>query len=84
MPEAPQVPDDDRFPPLDARAPQDEFLVLDADTEQQYVIDMVRAGDSLVVSTPPGTGQTQTAINAISPWSTTDGQCWWWGSAGAP
>ncbi len=46
--------------------PRTRFLVLDADTEQQHVIDMVRAGDSLVVSTPPGTGQTQTAINAIS------------------
>lgn len=64
MPE--QTPDDGRFPSLDARAPQDEFLVLDADVPQQHVIDMVRAGDSLVVSTPPGTGQTQTAINAIS------------------
>ncbi len=55
-----------RFPPLDARAPQDEFLVLDADARQQQVLDMIRAGDSLVVSTPPGTGQTQTAINAVA------------------
>ena len=28
-------------------------------------MDAVRAGDSLVVSSPPGTGQTQTAINTI-------------------
>ncbi|WP_434614672.1 AAA family ATPase [Arthrobacter sp. A5] len=55
-----------RFPPLDARAPQDELLVLDADARQQRVLDMIRAGDSLVVSTPPGTGQTQTAINAVA------------------
>ncbi len=63
---APQEPEPGRFATLDTRAPQDELLVLDADAQQQYVIDMVRAGDSLVVSTPPGTGQTQTALNAIS------------------
>ena len=54
-----------RFPSLDLRDPADELLLLDADTDQQYVVDAVRAGDSLVVSTPPGSGQTQTAINAI-------------------
>jgi hypothetical protein len=54
-----------RFPSLDERDPADEFLLLDADPDQQYVVDAVRAGDSLVVSTPPGSGQTQTAINAI-------------------
>ncbi|WP_420713873.1 AAA family ATPase [Arthrobacter sp. H14-L1] len=55
-----------RFTALDAREPHDELLVLDADTRQQQVLDMIRAGDSLVVSAPPGTGQTQTAINAIA------------------
>ncbi|WP_442853090.1 AAA family ATPase [Arthrobacter sp. MA-N2] len=54
-----------RFPSLDERDPVEESLLLDADTDQQFVVDAVRAGDSLVVSTPPGTGQTQTAINAI-------------------
>ncbi|MDN4642654.1 AAA family ATPase [Arthrobacter sp. PsM3] len=54
-----------RFPSTDARDPADELLLLDADTDQQYVVDAVRAGDSLVVSSPPGTGQTQTAINTI-------------------
>ena len=54
-----------RFPGLDERDPADELLLLDADTDQQYVVDAVKAGDSLVVSTPPGSGQTQTAINAI-------------------
>ncbi|WP_374102627.1 DUF4011 domain-containing protein [Arthrobacter sp. GN70] len=54
-----------RFPSLDERDPSEEALLLDADTDQQYVVDAVRAGDSLVVSTPPGSGQTQTAINAI-------------------
>lgn len=54
-----------RFPSTDDRDPADELLLLDADTDQQYVVDAVRAGDSLVVSSPPGTGQTQTAINTI-------------------
>ncbi|WP_251045709.1 AAA family ATPase [Arthrobacter sp. ISL-5] len=54
-----------RFPSVDERDPASELLLLDADADQQYVIDAVRAGDSLVVSSPPGTGQTQTAINTI-------------------
>ncbi len=58
-------PDTSRFPSVDDRHPSDELLLLDADPDQQYVIDAARAGDSLVVSTPPGTGQTQTAINTI-------------------
>lgn len=60
-----EEPDPSRFPPLDERHPKDELLLLDADTDQQYVVDAARAGDSLVVSSPPGTGQTQTAINTI-------------------
>jgi hypothetical protein len=56
---------EDRFPPLDERDPANELLLLDADVDQQYVVDSVRAGESLLVSSPPGTGQTQTAINAI-------------------
>ncbi|MGG5173496.1 AAA family ATPase [Pseudarthrobacter sp. J1763] len=58
--------DPDRFAPLDDRDPADEVLLLDADSEQQYVVDAVAAGESLVVSAAPGTGQTQTAINSIS------------------
>ncbi|MFE4834367.1 AAA family ATPase [Arthrobacter sp. NPDC056691] len=54
-----------RFPSVDERDPAEELLLLDADADQQYVVDAVRAGDSLVVSSPPGTGQTQTAINTI-------------------
>ena len=60
-----EAPDPARFPALDSRHPKDELLLLDADTDQQYVIDAARAGDSLVVTSPPGTGQTQTAINTI-------------------
>ncbi|WP_337589206.1 DUF4011 domain-containing protein [Arthrobacter alpinus] len=59
-------PDFSRFTALDERLPEDEILVLDADPQQQYVLDMIRAGESVLVSTPPGTGQTQTAINAIA------------------
>ena len=54
-----------RFPSTDTRNPAEELLLLDADADQQYVVDAVRAGDSLAVSSPPGTGQTQTAINTI-------------------
>ena len=60
-----EEPDPSRFPSVDKRHPDDELLLLDADADQQYVIDAARAGDSLVVSSPPGTGQTQTAINTI-------------------
>ncbi|MEE2521242.1 AAA family ATPase [Pseudarthrobacter sp. J75] len=65
--EAPAVEpcDPKRFPGVDERHPAEELLLLDADADQQYVLDAARAGESLVVSTPPGTGQTQTVINTI-------------------
>ncbi|GER21756.1 hypothetical protein NCCP1664_02530 [Zafaria cholistanensis] len=50
----------------DERDPADELLVLDADGTQQEVLDLVEAGESVVVSSPPGTGQTQTAVNAAA------------------
>ena len=59
-------PADPGLPPLDDRAPADELLVMDADREQQDVLDLAGAGNSLVVSAPPGTGQTQTAVNAAA------------------
>ena len=59
-------PADPGLPPLDDRAPADELLVMDADREQQDVLDLAGAGTSLVVSAPPGTGQTQTAVNAAA------------------
>lgn len=62
---APEAPDPQRFTPVDERDPADEFLLLDADAPQQYVLDVIRSGESVVVSAPPGTGQTQTAVNAI-------------------
>ncbi|WP_430298035.1 DUF4011 domain-containing protein [Sinomonas sp. B1-1] len=63
---APEPLDVDGFPGLDERDPADEFLVLDADEDQQLVVDAVRDGQSLVVEAPPGTGQTQTAVNALA------------------
>jgi hypothetical protein len=53
----PQHPDD--------RAPETDTLLLDADGEQEAVIAQVAAGNSIVVKTLPGTGSTQTIVNAI-------------------
>lgn len=54
------------LPPLDERDPKDELLVADADPDQQKALDAVLSGVSTVISAPPGTGQTQTAINAAA------------------
>lgn len=48
--------------PVDQRDPADELLVVDLDSSQQRAVDHIIAGQSLVVSAPPGTGQTQTAV----------------------
>ena len=44
----------------------DEFLVLDADSSQNYTINAVLAGQSLIVKGPPGTGKSQTIANLIA------------------
>ncbi|WP_087129552.1 ATP-binding protein [Microbacterium esteraromaticum] len=49
----------------DDRAPASERLLLDADNEQEEVLARIDAGHSFVVSTLPGTGGTQTVINAL-------------------
>jgi hypothetical protein len=49
----------------DARPPQTDTLVLDADSEQEDVVAHIAAGNSVVVKTLPGTGGTQTIVNAI-------------------
>ena len=49
----------------DRREPSTDRLLLDADAEQEAVIAQVAAGNSLVVRTMPGTGGTQTVVNAI-------------------
>ncbi|MGK2936436.1 MAG: AAA family ATPase, partial [Solirubrobacteraceae bacterium] len=51
--------------PSDERTPQTDSLLLDADAEQENVIAQITAGNSLVVRTLPGTGGTQTIVNAI-------------------
>lgn len=58
------------FSPVDAigqddRPPTTDTLLLDADTEQENVIAQISAGHSIVVTTLPGTGGTQTVVNAI-------------------
>ncbi|GAA4672030.1 AAA family ATPase [Frondihabitans cladoniiphilus] len=51
--------------PQDSRSPETDTLLLDADAEQENVIAQITAGNSLVVKTLPGTGGTQTIVNAI-------------------
>lgn len=54
------------LPELDSRSPGAERLVADADAHQQQALDAILSGVSAVISSPPGTGQTQTAINAAA------------------
>lgn len=49
----------------DERNPDTDHLLLDADAEQENVIAQISAGNSVVVKTLPGTGGTQTIVNAI-------------------
>lgn len=49
----------------DERSPETDTLLLDADSEQEGVIAQIEAGNSVVVKTLPGTGGTQTIVNAI-------------------
>ncbi len=52
---------------LDIRTtPHMTYQVLDADSSQQEVIEVVKAGCSLVIQGPPGTGKSQTITNIIS------------------
>jgi uncharacterized protein DUF4011/AAA domain-containing protein len=52
---------DPNFVPL-----ENEFLVLDADASQNYVINAVLGGQDLIVRGPPGTGKSQTIANLIA------------------
>ena len=56
----------DKIPSPDFVPPADEFLVLDADASQNYVINAVLAGKNLIIKGPPGTGKSQTISNLIS------------------
>ncbi|NEM91368.1 AAA family ATPase [Galbitalea soli] len=49
----------------DHRPPETDVLLLDADAEQENVVAQIAAGNSVVVKTLPGTGGTQTIVNAI-------------------
>jgi hypothetical protein len=51
--------------PSDQRPPDTDLLLLDADAEQEQVIATIASGASLVVKTLPGTGSTQTVVNAL-------------------
>lgn len=50
---------------VDDRAPASDTLLLDADAEQEAVLARIADGQSLAVHTLPGTGGTQTVINAV-------------------
>lgn len=49
----------------DRREPSTDVLLLDADSEQENVVAQIAAGNSVVVKTMPGTGATQTIVNAL-------------------
>ncbi|WP_239066104.1 AAA family ATPase [Microbacterium hibisci] len=49
----------------DERPPASDNLLLDADSEQERVLARIADGQSLVIHTLPGTGGTQTVINAV-------------------
>ncbi len=51
---------------LDRIPPQDEFIVLDADSSQQSAIANVLAGENAVIHGPPGTGKSQTIANLVA------------------
>lgn len=53
--------------------PARELLILDADAAQQSVVEALRAGGSLVIDAPPGTGVTQTVANTVAA-ATADGK----------
>ena len=61
------------FDDPDREPPENEFLTLDADASQSYVINAVDAGQNLVVQGPPGTGKSQTIANLISTAKQQDG-----------
>lgn len=51
---------------FDARHPQEEFLILDADSSQQRAVHAILEGQNGLVQGPPGTGKSQTIANIIS------------------
>jgi very-short-patch-repair endonuclease len=59
-------PGPDAVPSPDSIALADEFIVLDADSSQNYAINAVLGRTSLIVRGPPGTGKSQTISNLIA------------------
>jgi MoxR-like ATPase len=55
-----------RVPHPDSVPLADEFLILDADSSQNYVINAVLGGQNLIIKGPPGTGKSQTISNLIA------------------
>ena len=51
---------------FDARPPDEEFLIRDADSSQQQAIAATLRGQNGVISGPPGTGKSQTISNLIA------------------
>lgn len=51
---------------LDAKPPDQEFCVVEADSSQQCAIAGIAAGQNAVVHGPPGTGKSQTITNLIA------------------
>ncbi len=51
---------------IDRTPPDQEFLILDADSSQQLAIRAVLKGQNGVISGPPGTGKSQTIANLIA------------------
>jgi hypothetical protein len=51
---------------LDAIPPDEEFLIADADATQQGAIRRALAGESGIISGPPGTGKSQTIVNLVA------------------
>ncbi|WP_199731546.1 AAA family ATPase [Leucobacter sp. OH1287] len=51
--------------PLNKRTPETDRVLYDTDAEQDDVLTQINAGHSLTVRTLPGTGGTQTVVNAI-------------------
>lgn len=58
----------DSFEPyeLDEINPTDSYQVLDADSSQMEVIEVIKQSNNLVVEGPPGTGKSQTIVNLIA------------------
>ncbi|MCQ3812387.1 MAG: DUF4011 domain-containing protein [Acidimicrobiia bacterium] len=50
----------------DSTPPENEYLVLDADSSQNAAINAALAGESFVLQGPPGTGKSQTISNLIA------------------